>query len=232
MEAGASSLQGDSWMKGHERTPARTQVLSRKKQEALPPPYTAASWVQIQGGCGGPGPLPTGPLQHRGTHTQPYPRSIYRTPPHRGCRAQPLDSNQPASPRPLRPNGSSSRRASPAGGRQALWLPRLTTFPPAPPGSVHLHHTRASPLGRAGAALSMTSMRPPGQRRSKPCDLTEQENRSGHQEGSSAGSVVKKPPANAADTGLIPGRQVLAWEIPWTEEPAGQSPWGCRVRCN
>ena len=21
---------------------------------------------------------------------------------------------------------------------------------------------------------------------------------------------------------------ILAWEIPWTEEPAGYSPWGCR----
>ena len=141
---------------------------------------------------------------------------------------------QPASlsQAPATEQGSSSRRASPAGGRWALWLPRLTTFPPAPPGSVHLHHTRASPLGRAGAALSTTSVCPQGQRRSKPCDLMEQENRRGHQEGFSAGSVVKKPPANAADTGLIPGRQVLAWEIPWTEEPAGQSPWGCRVRRN
>ena len=23
---------------------------------------------------------------------------------------------------------------------------------------------------------------------------------------------------------------ILAWEIPWTEEPGGYSPWGCRVR--
>ena len=22
---------------------------------------------------------------------------------------------------------------------------------------------------------------------------------------------------------------ILAWEIPWTEEPGGYSPWGCRV---
>lgn len=82
---------------------------------------------------------------------------------------------QPASlsQAPATEQGSSSRRASPAGGRWALWLPRLTTFPPAPPGSVHLHHTRASPLGRAGAALSTTSVCPQGQRRSKPCDLME-----------------------------------------------------------
>ena len=45
------------------------------------------------------------------------------------------------------------------------------------------------------------------------------------------GSVVKDPPANAGDVGLIPesGRspgegngnplQCSAWEIPWTEEP-------------
>ena len=44
-------------------------------------------------------------------------------------------------------------------------------------------------------------------------------------------SVVKDPPANARDTGSIPGLgrspgegngnpiRVLAWEIPWTEEP-------------
>ena len=48
--------------------------------------------------------------------------------------------------------------------------------------------------------------------------------------------VVKNPPANAEDTGdvdLIPGSgrslekemvthsSILAWEIPWTEEPGG-----------
>ena len=44
-------------------------------------------------------------------------------------------------------------------------------------------------------------------------------------------STVKKPPANAGDTGLIPGlgdplekemathTSILAWKIPWTEEP-------------
>ena len=45
--------------------------------------------------------------------------------------------------------------------------------------------------------------------------------------------VVKNPPANAGDTGSIPGSgrsleeemathsSILAWEIPWTEEPGG-----------
>ena len=43
--------------------------------------------------------------------------------------------------------------------------------------------------------------------------------------------MVKNPPASAGDTGLIPGSgnplekgmathsSILAWEIPWTEEP-------------
>ena len=47
------------------------------------------------------------------------------------------------------------------------------------------------------------------------------------------GSVVKNLPANAGDMGLIPGSdrfpekemtthsRILAWEIPWTEEPGG-----------
>ena len=50
------------------------------------------------------------------------------------------------------------------------------------------------------------------------------------------GTVVQNPPANAGDAkepGLIPGREdplekemaihssILAWEIPWTEEPGG-----------
>ena len=47
------------------------------------------------------------------------------------------------------------------------------------------------------------------------------------------GSVVKNPPANAGDMGLIPGLRsslregmathssTFAWEIPWTEEPGG-----------
>ena len=51
------------------------------------------------------------------------------------------------------------------------------------------------------------------------------------------GSVVKNLPANAGDTGSIPGwgrspgegngtfSSVLAWRIPWTEEPGGYSPW-------
>ena len=46
-------------------------------------------------------------------------------------------------------------------------------------------------------------------------------------------AVVKNPPANAGDTGSIPGSEdplekkmsthssILAWEIPWTEEPGG-----------
>jgi len=50
------------------------------------------------------------------------------------------------------------------------------------------------------------------------------------------GSVVKNPPANAGDAGLIPGREyllekemsthssILAWEIPWTEDPDGLVP--------
>ena len=151
MEAGASSLQGDSWMKGHERIPARPQVLSRKEQEALPPwkkasPYTAASWVQIQGGCGGLGPLPMGPLQHRRTHRQPYPRSIYQTPPHRGCRAQPLDSNQPASPRPLRPN-----RGAAAGEPRPQAADGRSGFPASPPS--HQPHPAPSTCTTQGRAL-------------------------------------------------------------------------------
>ena len=47
------------------------------------------------------------------------------------------------------------------------------------------------------------------------------------------GSVVKNPPANAEEAGSIPGSgrslekemathsSILAWEIPWTEEPGG-----------
>ena len=46
-------------------------------------------------------------------------------------------------------------------------------------------------------------------------------------------SVVKNPPANAGDSGSIPGlgrplekeitthSSILAWNVPWTEEPGG-----------
>ena len=49
------------------------------------------------------------------------------------------------------------------------------------------------------------------------------------------GSVVKNPPADAGDLGLIPGSRrfmekeiathssIPAWEIPWTEKPGGYS---------
>ena len=51
------------------------------------------------------------------------------------------------------------------------------------------------------------------------------------------GSVVKNLPANAGDTGLVPGNiplekemathsSILAWEIPWTEEPGGLQSMG------
>ena len=58
-------------------------------------------------------------------------------------------------------------------------------------------------------------------------------------------SVVKDLPANAGDMGLIPGREdplekemvthssILAWKIPWTEEPGGlQSIGSQRVEHN
>ena len=51
--------------------------------------------------------------------------------------------------------------------------------------------------------------------------------------------MVKNPPANARDAGLISGSgrslgeeematrpTVVAWRIPWTEEPGGYSPQG------
>ena len=52
-----------------------------------------------------------------------------------------------------------------------------------------------------------------------------------YSEGFPGGSVVKNPPANAGDTGLISGSgrfsgggngnplPLFAWKIPWTEEP-------------
>ena len=54
--------------------------------------------------------------------------------------------------------------------------------------------------------------------------------------------VVKNPPAHAGDVGdpgSVPGWEdllekgmaahfsILAWRIPWTEEPGSYSPWGC-----
>ena len=52
--------------------------------------------------------------------------------------------------------------------------------------------------------------------------------------------MVKNLPANAGDSGLIPGSgrsfekemathsSILAWEIPWTEEPGGLLSMGCK----
>ena len=51
--------------------------------------------------------------------------------------------------------------------------------------------------------------------------------------GEPGGSVVRNPPANEEDAGLIPGLgrspgggngdplQILTWKFPWTEEPGG-----------
>ena len=53
-----------------------------------------------------------------------------------------------------------------------------------------------------------------------------------------AARMVKNLPANAGDSGLIPNLEdslekemvthsnILAWEIPWTVELGGYSPWG------
>ena len=55
-----------------------------------------------------------------------------------------------------------------------------------------------------------------------------------------SGSDSKESACNAGDPGLIleseryPGEgkgyhsSLLAWRIPWTEEPAGYNPWGCK----
>ena len=55
-------------------------------------------------------------------------------------------------------------------------------------------------------------------------------------------SGKKNPAANAGDEGSIPGlgralekemathSSILAWEIPWTEEPVGYCPWGHKNR--
>ena len=55
--------------------------------------------------------------------------------------------------------------------------------------------------------------------------------------------MVKNSPANAGDARVadwIPGSErspggrnskhsyILAWRIPWTEEPGGHSPWDCK----
>ena len=49
--------------------------------------------------------------------------------------------------------------------------------------------------------------------------------------------MVKNPPADAGNTGLIPGQEdplekevathsrILAWKIPWTEEPGRPQSW-------
>ena len=53
----------------------------------------------------------------------------------------------------------------------------------------------------------------------------------------------KKYPCNAGNPSLIPGSgrfpkgmathsNILAWKIPWTEEPGGLPTWGLRVRPN
>ena len=60
--------------------------------------------------------------------------------------------------------------------------------------------------------------------------------------GFAGGSAVENPPANARDVDSIPGLgrspgegnathcSILAWEIPWTEEPGGlQFMWSQRV---
>ena len=55
------------------------------------------------------------------------------------------------------------------------------------------------------------------------------------------GSVVKNLPTNGGDTGLIPGLErslekemathasILAWKIPWTEEPGGLQSMGSEI---
>ena len=62
-----------------------------------------------------------------------------------------------------------------------------------------------------------------------------------HRQGVPTDSGVKNPPANAGDMGSIPGSRrspgegngILAWKIPWTEEPGGLEAMGSqRLRHN
>ena len=65
-----------------------------------------------------------------------------------------------------------------------------------------------------------------------------------HVQGFPGGSAVKTLPASAGDVGLIPGSgispgeesghplQILAWEIPWTKEPGGESLTCKKVGCD
>ena len=61
--------------------------------------------------------------------------------------------------------------------------------------------------------------------------------------GAPSGSVVKNPPANAGDIRdmvlslgpedplekeIATHSSILAWGIPWTEQPVGLRPWGCQ----
>ena len=58
------------------------------------------------------------------------------------------------------------------------------------------------------------------------------------------GSMVKNLPAkqeiqaqsldweNPLEKEMATHSSVLAWEIPWTEEPGGLQSWGCRVKHN
>ena len=69
------------------------------------------------------------------------------------------------------------------------------------------------------------------------CDYGELQVQSYYIQGFHSGSMVNNPPANAGDSGLIPGSgrsleekmatgsSILAWIIKWTEEP-GYNPWG------
>ena len=53
-----------------------------------------------------------------------------------------------------------------------------------------------------------------------------------------SGSVVKDPPANVGvrslgwedplDKDIAAHSGMIAWKIPWREEPSGLSPWGCK----
>ena len=61
-----------------------------------------------------------------------------------------------------------------------------------------------------------------------------------HRAESQVGLVVKNPPTNAGDVGSIPAQEdplekemathssILAWKIPWTEEPGGLQSMGLK----
>ena len=132
-------------------------------------------------------------------------------------------------PGPVTNRGSRSRRASPAGGRRALWLPCLTTFPPAPTRLRLPAPHEGEPSGTR-RRCPLHDLRVPARSDEEQTVRRGTENTAMAARRASCRASGQEAACQCSGHTLDPWAAGSCLGKPMDRKPGGQSPWGCRVR--